>query len=53
MKNGVLIIITVVCMFLFLSDRSIAECWHNGQEYPTGAVVGSYVCSESGQWVKK
>ena len=30
-----------------------ATCYHDGVAYPTGAVVGDYVCAANGTWVER
>lgn len=42
----------VIICFSFISSVSIADCYHNGKAYKTGDIVGGYVCTADGIWIK-
>jgi hypothetical protein len=42
-------------LFLIVGTISAAyaDCIYNGQSYPTGTILGPYVCSADGTWVRR
>lgn len=46
-------IVTLTLFFVLISSWGYAGCWYEGQEYPTGSVVGSYECGSDGYWKPK
>ena len=44
--------IALVIIVLLYSKLSFADCAYNGVSYPSGTVLGPFVCSET-QWVIK
>lgn len=49
MKRNVLVLVAG----LLLATLSHAVCYRDGKPYPTGAVVGGYVCLANGSWAKR
>ncbi|HOM13665.1 MAG TPA: hypothetical protein PLB41_10135 [Rubrivivax sp.] len=45
----------VLCLIagLWFSSLAQAVCYRDGKAYPTGAVVGDYVCQADGTWKKR
>jgi hypothetical protein len=38
---------------LLLASLAQAVCYRDGKPYPTGAVVGDYVCRPDGSWGRR
>ena len=47
MKN-----IILLAVLFFSVNTAFADCDFGGVSYKTGAVVGGFVCTASGRWVK-
>ena len=35
---------------VIFSSATFADCTYNGKAYPTGTVIGGYVCGQDGKW---
>lgn len=47
---------TLALTFLILISTistAYADCKYNGRQYPTGTVIGPYVCRADGTWVRR
>ncbi len=42
--------IIFLTMMLLASSAAMADCTYDGVQYPEGAIIGPYSCS-NGQWV--
>ncbi len=42
----------VLASFLFAS-ATLADCVYDGRSYPTGTVIGPFVCQPDGTWKKR
>ena len=34
------------------STAAYADCYKDGQRYPTGTVIDGFICTADGRWVK-
>ena len=45
--------LSIILLMTLVSTQTYAACYHNGKSYNTGDVVGGYVCTASGAWIRK
>ena len=42
--------IILIFILMLTSMQAVADCYHNGRAYPTGATVGGMRCGSDGYW---
>jgi len=42
--------VLLVILYVFYPGLCVADCWYEGNRYPTGTVIGGFECGADGQW---
>ena len=51
MKN-IAVIFFVIALFTGIAPLAYADCVSNGKSYPPGTVIGGFICTPDGRWVR-
>lgn len=47
------VLLLIIILFAGTISVAYATCNKDGKAYPTGTVIGGFVCTANGTWVKK
>jgi len=42
--------ISLIALFVFFASQTFADCWFNGNLYPTGTRINNKTCQPDGSW---
>ena len=53
MKRSLYVITFILIMFAGTISTAYADCRRDGRTYPTGTIIGGFICTEGGTWEKR